>query len=405
VEDGIIINGNRFSSDSDHQSSQASSEKELTLASTSDHSIVGAIGGNEVPQDDCFLDDTSTLLSSSDTESEDEDDEEEEQNGRSSSSSSDDDWDALTVDSVLQPPIWSHDLKLTSFSSLTALEDYLMQLQDVVQQELVRHDYNTFTSFVGFYQDYMKYKSNEREIENAGMKHGSFLNFVNKYDNLKEETGSLSCVGLSESLIAKVGRLLGGRFEGHVSLVSCEEVVKDVGSYSIDSPNNLKEHVMIAMKICLRDEGRDRSGFILMDPGYHVARPVVIMLDNKYPHTGWFVQSHSKSIVKEYCYDVIDDRFLAWNVKETRRGVTTSYSNLIFVKKQFESFLSITKKRSLLYAFKSYVIRDRKGPIAGIYCWLRSQSITLFYPGKKDPEEKINVKFPIEGKCFIWYSL
>lgn len=391
MEDGVIDTGKAFCKEYSQQSDQPLHD-----------SCVGATAASEVPQDDCFLDDTSTLLSSSDTESEDEDDEEEEHNGKSSSSS--EDWDSLTVDSVLKPPVWSHDLKTASFPSLTSLEDYLIQCQDVIQQELVRHDYNTFTSFVGFYQEYQKYqKENAFKIENVGKK-SPFLDFVNKFDNLNEENGSLSCVGLSASLITRIGQLVGGRFVGHISLVSCEEVVKDVGSYSIDSPNNLKEHVMVAVKISFRDEGKERNGFILMDPGYHVARPVVIMLDGKYPNTGWFVQSHSKSIVKEYCYDMIDDRFLAWNVKETRRGVTTSWSNLIFVKKQFESFLSITKKRSLLYAFKSYVIRDRKGPIAGIYCWLRSQSITVFYPGKQDPDEKMNVKFPLEGDVLLLFQ-
>ena len=378
----------------------------------SEYSSVAAAAAIASQDDSCFFfDDTSTLLSSSDDDDDDDEDEEEEDDhdiGKRSSlsSSSSEDWDSLTVDNVLQPPVWSHDLKTVSFTSLTSLEDYLMQCQDVIQQELVLHDYNTFSSFVTFYEDYQKYRK-EKEIEKETIElngneksktSASFLDFVNKYENLKEETGSLSCVGLSSSLITRVGQLQGGKFAGSIALVSCEEVVKDVGSYSIDSPNNLKEHVMVAVKISLRDSGRERIGFILMDPGYHVARPVVIMLDAKYPHTGWFVQSQSASMVKEYCYDVIDDRFLAWNVKETRKGVTSSYSNLIFIKKQFESYLCITKKRSLLYAFKSYVIRDRKGPVAGVYCWLRSHTITLFYPGREDNEEKINVKFPLEGK-------
>jgi len=231
---------------------------------------------------------------------------------------------------------------------------------------------------------------------------------VNKYKNLEEEFGGLSCVGLSTSIIAKVDQVFGGKISDKIALVSCEEVVKDVGSYSIDSPNNLKEHVMVALKIVLPDEvkrGRVREGYVLMDPGYHVSRPVVVMKDGKYPHTGWFVPNQSKSLQKEYLYEVIDDRFLSWNVRETRRGVTNSWSNLIFIQKQFDSSLSITKKRSLLYAFKSYVIRDRKGPIAGVYCWLRSHSVTLFYPTGHDEPEKVNVKFPMEEICSDKFDL
>jgi len=129
-----------------------------------------------------------------------------------------------------------------------------------------------------------------------------------------------------------------------------------------------------------------------MDPGYHVSRPVVIMKDQKYPHTGWFIQSKTSSMTKEYCYDIIDEHFLSWTVRETRNGMAKQWANLIFIKKNFERPLSITKKRSLLYAFKSYVVRDRKGPIAGIYCCIRSHSITLFYNREG---EKVQVKFPI----------
>jgi len=289
-------------------------------------------------------------------------------------------WDHLTVDDVLDTPVWNDDLKVANFASLTSLEDFVMRTQDVIQQELLTHDYNTFTPFAQFYKDYRK--ASERQ---------SFLHFVTGYSNLTEEKGSLSCVGLSLSLIERV-RKLDSKYADCITLVSCEEVVKDVGSYTINSPNNLKEHVMVAMKIGLEEK---RDGFILMDPGYHVSRPVVIMKDQKYPHTGWFIQSKTSSMTKEYCYDIIDEHFLSWTVRETRNGMAKQWTNLIFIKKNFERALTITKKRSLLYAFKSYVVRDRKGPIAGIYCCIRSHSITVFYNREG---EKVQVKFPITGR-------
>lgn len=113
-----------------------------------------------------------------------------------------------------------------------------------------------------------------------------------------------------------------------------------------------------------------------------------------YPHTSWFVQSRTTSLLKEYCYEYPDDRFLTWTVKETRRGVVDQWSNLIFVERAFEKSLTITQKRSLFYGFKSYVIRDRKGPIAGIYCWIRNHSVTLFYP--KD-DQKVQKKYDVKG--------
>lgn len=119
------------------------------------------------------------------------------------------------------------------------------------------------------------------------------------------------------------------------------------------------------------------------------------MIDKAYPHTGWFVQSETGSLKKEYCYEAKSEQFVTWTVRETRKGASHDYSNLIFIQKRFENILTITKKRSLFFAFKSYVIRDRKGVIAGAYSWLRTSSITLFYP--KD-DHKFQIKFPVSGE-------
>jgi hypothetical protein len=177
-----------------------------------------------------------------------------------------------------------------------------------------------------------------------------------------------------------------------IALVSCEEVVKDFGSYIIESPNTLKEHVLV----CIRIKLGYRYGFVTFDPGYHVSRPIVVMEDEQYPHTGWFEQSAGNSAVtKEYCYSLIDDRFMAWNVRETRKGIVSEWSNLIFVQKAFAKCFTITQKRALFYAFKSLVLRDRNGPIAGIYCWVKNNSVTIFYPEGGPGGQRKQVKYPI----------
>lgn len=129
---------------------------------------------------------------------------------------------------------------------------------------------------------------------------------------------------------------------------------------------------------------------------------VVVMVDKQYPHTNWFVLNESEVLKKEYCYELKQDNFVTWTVRETRKGVVTAWSNLIFIQKRFEKILTITKKRSLFFAFKSYVIRDRKGAIAGVYSWLRTNSITLFYP--KD-DHKFQIKFPISGESLFTRTL
>lgn len=165
----------------------------------------------------------------------------------------------MTVEQVLDVPIWSGLLKAVSFDDLMSFEDFLMRSQNILQLELANHDYDTFTSFIDFYKCF-----------NASGK--SFVPFVSGYND--ELLGSLdgdglSCVGLSIRLMDKLATS-DPRIRRHLGLVSCEEVVKDVGSYCMESPNALKEHVLIALHVVV--EG-NRRGFVLFDPGYHISRP------------------------------------------------------------------------------------------------------------------------------------
>lgn len=246
------------------------------------------------------------------------------------------------------------------------------------QHELAAHHYDTLTSLIQFHADFRQ----------SGL---PLVNFVSGYNKDLSNLG-LSCVGLSLSLMKKLRQSLPA-YAHCVSLVSCEEVVKEVDSYCIESPNTLKEHVLVAIRVCI-DESR--YGFVVLDPGYHVARPAVVLQDGMYPHTSWFVQSKTGSACKEYSYELIDERFMSWNVRETKNGSTTCWSNLIYVQKAFGKCHTITQKRALFYSFKSLVIRDRKGPIAGIYCWMKStsKSVTIFYP---EAGQRQRVKMSIDS--------
>ena len=59
-----------------------------------------------------------------------------------------------------------------------------------------------------------------------------------------------------------------------------------------DTHTSEKEHVVIALKIDLNG----RAGVLLMDTGYHVASPVVVMQDELHPHTGNWKLSHLRLI-------------------------------------------------------------------------------------------------------------
>ncbi|RWS01998.1 hypothetical protein B4U79_02919 [Dinothrombium tinctorium] len=122
-----------------------------------------------------------------------------------------------------------------------------------------------------------------------------------------------------------------------------------------------------------------RHGYILFEPGYHVTRPIIVMDDGLYPHTSWFLQSSNPKAMKEYCYEVIDEKFISWKVRETKGEIVNEWANLIYVKRAFGKCLNITEKRSLCYTFKSLVSRNEKGIVAGMYCLMNTNTITLFY--------------------------
>lgn len=173
-------------------------------------------------------------------------------------------WNELTVDRVLDAPVWIQDLPVASFAHLIEFESFIIRCQDVIQRQMVAHDYNTISPFNKFHQSFRQSGKD------------SLLDFVSGYtDDLVEQQDSLSCVGLSLALIQELQRTE-NRYSHCFAHVSCEEVIKDVGAYSIGSPNNLKEHVIVAVRISLaplRAGDERRAGFVLMDPGYHVARP------------------------------------------------------------------------------------------------------------------------------------
>ncbi|XP_074603013.1 uncharacterized protein LOC141856567 [Brevipalpus obovatus] len=201
----------------------------------------------------------------------------------------------------------------------------------------------------------------------------------------------LSCVGMAIDLFNKLTVAFPERSDSF-ALVSCEEVVDDPSNYCIHSPNTKKEHVMVAARIALGDSD-PRSGIVLLDPGYHINRPIVAMKDRLYPHTGWFVQDKSGKTVKEYNYELTGDEFVSWQVKEHKQSRLKSWENLIYVRRAFTKSIEVTEKRSLIYNFKSFVVRTRKGTHAGMYANVNSRNIALFYP---ENGERMAIKLDLD---------
>lgn len=78
------------------------------------------------------------------------------------------------------------------------------------------------------------------------------------------------------------------------------------------------------------------------------------MQDAKYPHTSWFTVSDQPNCKREYCYNLIADRYVTWSTKETKksakldRAITKEINNLIYIKQAFGNAISIAEKVSVL---------------------------------------------------------
>ena len=123
-----------------------------------------------------------------------------------------------------------------------------------------------------------------------------------------------TCVGLGLDLTRRILQLEEAYpgIRSSLFLSSCEEVIplkkknlinylsilffnlKNIGNVNRyvstptpDTRTSEKEHVVVSLKF----ELQGRVGVILLDPGYHVAHPVIVMEDMLYPHTGTKHQS------------------------------------------------------------------------------------------------------------------
>nr|XP_027194125.1 uncharacterized protein LOC113788865 [Dermatophagoides pteronyssinus] len=310
--------------------------------------------------------------------------------------------DDITLEKLLDIPHWSAELKQIEFKTIEQFENALIKWEDILQQVLECYDYNTFGSYVDFYHSYQKSNSN-------------LTDFILNYQ-AKITTESMSCVAQSLVLMQNLSAndsLYGSNF----SLVSCEEMImimtaengegKLQTKYQLDAKNNVKEHVLVCLKFQIADN--NRSGYVLLDPGYHISRPIIVMNDCLFPHTGWFNASKNRKVCKDYCYQIINDQYIAWKVRETNindpNEVIKQYLNIIYIHKEFIKYASVTEKRACIFSLKSYVVRNRKGAVAGFYSWIEEKNLTIFY---EENGKRITNKFHIndldkqeEVKCCL----
>ncbi|XP_073978782.1 uncharacterized protein [Rhodnius prolixus] len=251
---------------------------------------------------------------------------------------------------------------------------------ELTVQRLIQQDnYNTIGNFVRFYDDY---------LATSLIYHPELLRLSNFYRNYVPQLldTEKTCVGLGLSLLHRLNREFGP--SPGIHLVSSEEGVEDLMPYRDVHPSKVegteKEHVMVCMRVCIEEDGQERRGVLLLDPGYHVARAITVMYDMMYPHTGWFTQCEEPWVKKEFCYyfappnsDGSQSDYVVWETKETRAGGRVRQTNsLVYVGQPFINAVEVTEKRNLVYEMRSWLSRNTKGEIvAGVYFPVRSLKI------------------------------
>ncbi|KAG8198512.1 hypothetical protein JTE90_017377 [Oedothorax gibbosus] len=286
---------------------------------------------------------------------------------------------------LLPDPEWGEEVaEALEFSSPETFRFFLKELCRILESELETHPYNTFGSFLAFYDAFKKQKGLTLE------------EFFRRYE-ATIMPDSLSCVGLGCSLASRMRANLGPCYPGlarALFLASCEEMIMDVEAYVSQSPPSqslsVKEHVLVVLRVDV--EGR--MGYVVLDPGYHVGIPVVVMEDGQFPDTGWFLSAETAKAKKEYCY-AADGTYIKWHVKETRSGKVNTWTNLVFVGRKFLSCVGVSEKRNLVFNFRTIVARNRDGPFAGIYCNFEGDERFTFFYNEVD-QKRVEVKIPFD---------
>ena len=339
-------------------------------------------------------DDSESLSSSSSYSDEDEDDDSDDDATSTSSSLSDLSppefiIDNYTLDDIFLPSnqFWGKTFETIKFDCLEQFEQTAAAWEAILQSELVAMPYNTYSSFVDFYDSWSRSKKNN---------FGDFLvHYRPKYFMADAE---MNCVGMSCNLLNRL-KNEDKQFGHGFGLISCEEEVTDIPSrdgpftdddvdriYDLRDKHNIKEHCFVGAKILIQN----RVGMVFFDLGYHISRPIIAMSDKQYPHTGWFSSGIAK-YPKEYSFELTGNRFAIWKVRQqSPTGIATIYSNLLYVERQYSSIAAVrvSAKRSQMYGLKSYIVRDRKGIAAGFYSSLGSKYVTIF---KNDAETQTRI--------------
>ncbi|XP_052862512.1 uncharacterized protein LOC128269169 [Anopheles cruzii] len=292
-------------------------------------------------------------------------------------------WSASTVSAYVADKLWQY-------------EDLIGLIETKLQRMLEETHYNTANNFVDFYRTYKA----ARNVRGADLRQ-HFQHYtipINRRHHM--------CVSLGMEIISRIAEHYPD-IARQMYLVSCEEALDESDSYIQHCEENgiefagstlEKEHALVAMKIVVGG----RKGVLILDPGYHVARAVTVMKDQKYPHTGWFTQSDEPHCKREYIYSMHDhnDDYVTWTERMTRGGKQQYELSMVYIARPYRTAIDVTVRRNLVYNFRSLLSRDAKGRVcAGLYFPVvpnpLDAQVTLFYDGPLENQVKQKFKFAV----------
>ncbi|XP_050097147.1 uncharacterized protein LOC126578530 [Anopheles aquasalis] len=312
---------------------------------------------------------------------------------------------AWPIGQPLPLPSWSNRSKATFVvEKLWQYEEMIGLIETKLQRMLEETHYNTANNFVDFYRTYRAAVAatapsrGQRGTEDLKTHFHKYTIPINRRHHM--------CVSLGMEIVSRIaehhpdiGRLL--------YLVSCEEALDESVSYIEHCEENgielagsslEKEHALVAMKILVGG----REGVLILDPGYHVARAVTVMKDQKYPHTGWFTQSDEPHCRREYSYGFheLNDNYITWTERMTRGAKQQYEQSLVYIGRPYRTAIDVTVRRNLVYNFRSLLSRDAKGRVcAGLYFPVvpnpLDAQVTLFYDGPQENQVKQKFKFSL----------
>ncbi|XP_034120055.1 uncharacterized protein LOC117578581 [Drosophila guanche] len=289
-------------------------------------------------------------------------------------------------------PDWAEAGKGTLiFDNVWQYEELNGIVETTLQRMLEETHYNTVNLFVDFYRSFKRTRRSDLR---------SFFQFYDVPINRRHHM----CVSLAFEIMARMVQMFPVLAQ-YLYVVSCEEQVMDCNDYvqldeeyGLNSANAAveKEHVMVAMRIAIGG----RRGVMILDPGYHVSRAVTVMMDQSYPHTGWFTQSKEPHLQRDYCYAYSQHsgKFVEWKEREIRGEKTSYKTSLVYVAQEYITAIDVTVRRNLVYNFRSLLSRDAKGQVyAGIYFPLvanvQESYLTIFYDGPNEQRVRTKLMF------------